>query len=155
MLTFFFGAGYRCREESERVKRAFLRTARIAISSSLICASAAPLWGWKVVTHAHLAFIARADALDDGKVTIHLVDHDAGRPVLDAAGRPVEIGRYDVDPRILRVLRLHPRQRARLRVRPTRPEDFAAVRELQRAKIARALKGEDGGGINVNFDVRR
>jgi putative two-component system response regulator len=24
-----------------------------------------------------------------------------------------------------------------------------------RAKIARALKGEDGGGINVNFDVRR
>jgi len=60
------------------------------------------------MTHAYLAFAARADALDDGKVVIYLADHDAGRLVLDASGRPVEIGRYEVDPRVLRVLGQYP-----------------------------------------------
>jgi len=81
---------------------------RCWLAATLAALSAVPLSAWKVITHAHLAFIARADALDDGRVTIWLADHDRGRPVLDAGGRPVAIGRYEVDARILRALREYP-----------------------------------------------
>ncbi|MDP2915455.1 MAG: hypothetical protein Q8O91_08385 [Candidatus Aminicenantes bacterium] len=73
-----------------------------------VSALAAPGYSWKPATHAHLAMIARADALDDGFITLYKVDHDSGRAVLDAAGRPVEIGRYPVEPLILDALRRYP-----------------------------------------------
>jgi hypothetical protein len=81
---------------------------RLLAGIALFLAAVGPLPAWKVITHAHLAFIARADALDDGKIVIYLADHDTGRLVLNAAGKPEEIGRYEVDPRILRVLRDFP-----------------------------------------------
>ena len=81
-----------------------LPMSRLLAGTALFLAAIGPLPAWKVITHAHLAFIARADALDDGKVAIFLVDPDTGHLVLNAAGKPVEIGRYEVDPRILRVL---------------------------------------------------
>ena len=81
---------------------------RCCLAATLAVLSVVPLSAWKVITHAHLAFIARADALDDGRVTIWLADHDRGRPVLDAGGRPVAIGSYEVDARVLRALREYP-----------------------------------------------
>lgn len=60
---------------------------------SILLTTFSSLSAWKVNTHAHLAFIAQADAIDDGSVTIYLADYDNGRLVLDAAGKPVEIGR--------------------------------------------------------------
>ena len=81
---------------------------RIIVGFALLGTAALPLAAWKVITHAHLAFVARADALDDGRVSIYLADHDAGRLVLDAAGKPVEIGRYEVSQRVLRALRQFP-----------------------------------------------
>jgi hypothetical protein len=81
---------------------------RCFFAAALLAATAAPLSAWKVGTHAHLAFIARADALDDGRVTVWLADYDRGRPVLDAGGRPVAIGSYEVDASILEALREYP-----------------------------------------------
>jgi hypothetical protein len=89
-----------------------IQKSRVRRAAGLVClavsALAAPGYSWKPATHAHLAMIARTDALDDGYVTIYKVDHDSGRAVLDAAGRPAEIGRYPVDPLILDALRRYP-----------------------------------------------
>jgi len=63
--------------------------------------AAPPLYPWKTATHAHLASVARADAIDDGMVTIYEVNYETGRFVRDAAGYLKEIGRYPVDPAIL------------------------------------------------------
>ncbi|MGB8952073.1 MAG: hypothetical protein WCC06_05325 [Candidatus Aminicenantales bacterium] len=73
-----------------------------------VLALAPPLFSWKAATHVHLAMIAREDALDDGFITLYRVDHDSGRAILDAAGRPVEIGRYAVNLLILDALRRYP-----------------------------------------------
>ncbi len=83
---------------------------RFILAAALLAATAAPLAAWKVVTHAHLAFMARADALDDGRVTIRLADHDRGRWLLDSRGQPVILGSYEVDARVLRALRQYPEQ---------------------------------------------
>lgn len=52
---------------------------------------------WKITTHVYFADIVLADALDNGKVTIHRVDYASGA-ILG------EIGEYAVDPNILAVL---------------------------------------------------
>lgn len=84
------------------------RRRRFILAAVLLAVMAVPASAWKVITHAHLAFVARADAIDDGRVTIYLVDHDRGRRVLDARGLPVVIGSYEVDARVLRALRQAP-----------------------------------------------
>ncbi|MCB0000323.1 MAG: hypothetical protein KDE56_31375, partial [Anaerolineales bacterium] len=52
---------------------------------------------WKITTHVYFADLVLADALDNGKVTIHRVDYNSGA-ILG------EIGQYAVDPDILAVL---------------------------------------------------
>jgi alpha-tubulin suppressor-like RCC1 family protein len=63
---------------------------------------------WKPITHVYLTLICRQDALDDGKLIIYEMDYESGQIVRDAQGRLIEIGRYEVDPFILRAIRQYP-----------------------------------------------
>ncbi len=62
----------------------------------------------KLSTYVYLAEVAMYDATEDGKVTIYRVDYERGQILKDASGNPVEVGRYEVDPRILESLRTAP-----------------------------------------------
>ncbi|HZW01513.1 MAG TPA: hypothetical protein VFF55_08085, partial [Candidatus Deferrimicrobium sp.] len=62
-----------------------------------------PALAWPAITHVHLGEVARQDAIDDGYVTLHRVDHETG-----AIGAP--LGDYQVDPDILKALRTCPAQ---------------------------------------------
>ena len=81
---------------------------RRLIPWALLFVLAAPAPAWKGGVHAYLAFIARADALDDGRITLYKVDRSTGRIAVDASGRPVVVGHYPVDPRILSAIRDYP-----------------------------------------------
>ncbi len=72
--------------------------------------AASPLSAWKPIVHVYLAMIARADAIDDGRVTIYETDYANGRFLTDAAGNRSVIGSYTVDPSILEAMRRYPRQ---------------------------------------------
>ncbi len=76
----------------------------------LLSALTAPLFAWKSMVHVHLAMIARADAVDDGRMTIYEADYANGRFATDAAGNRKVIGTYDVNPVMLEALRRYPRQ---------------------------------------------
>jgi len=52
--------------------------------------------------------VCRQDALDDGRLIIYEMDYESGQILRDAQGRLVEIGRYEVDPFILRAIREYP-----------------------------------------------
>ncbi len=60
---------------------------------------------WKPITHVYLAEQARLDAVEDGRVTIWATDFESGQLRRDAAGQPIRIGEYDVDPTVLTALR--------------------------------------------------
>ncbi|MCX7973673.1 MAG: hypothetical protein N3B16_04145, partial [Candidatus Aminicenantes bacterium] len=85
---------------------------RLAIALILIsfvfCFYPLPLAAWKTIVHTHLTLICRQDALDDGKLIIYEMDYENGRIKLDDQGRPVEIGRYEIDPLILQAIRQYP-----------------------------------------------
>jgi len=69
-----------------------------------------PLWAWKPIAHLHLSLVARADAIDDGLVTIYEVDYASGRILTNPDGSLKEIGRYPVDGTFLAAIRDFPRQ---------------------------------------------
>jgi len=69
-----------------------------------------PLWAWKPITHLHLGLVARADAIDDGLVTIYEVDYASGRILTNPDGSLKEIGRYPVDGAFLAAIRDFPHQ---------------------------------------------
>ncbi|MBI2568153.1 MAG: hypothetical protein HYV63_14080 [Candidatus Schekmanbacteria bacterium] len=79
------------------LKRTLFLSALLAAVSS----ASAPVWAWKPTTHVHLAEEAMSDALNDGYVTIELVDF-WGQTTNGV------LGDFAVDPRVLDALRRHP-----------------------------------------------
>lgn len=65
--------------------------------------TAAPALAHKPSTHIYLSEEAIRDMLDDGKVTIYRVDYETG----EILG---ELGRFDVDPKVLAAVRTAPQQ---------------------------------------------
>lgn len=82
---------------SNRIKKGLI------LFPAIFFALALPTAAWKSRTHVHLAMAAMADAVDDGKVTINLVNFKTGE---------VEgiLGEYLVDPLVLSALRSFPAQ---------------------------------------------
>ena len=89
---------------SRRIKAA------IAFLLALYVVSGSSAWAWKPITHVYLANQALKDAINDGKVTIYAVDYPNNRLQGDTGtSRNLRIiGKYDVDPDILRALRAYP-----------------------------------------------
>lgn len=83
---------------------------RIAAVALALTAFTASLGAWKSVVHVHLAMMVRADALDDGRVTIYEMDYANGRFATDAAGTRKIIGTYPVNPVLLEAIRRYPQQ---------------------------------------------
>jgi len=107
-LDVFYGHNYNSARSMEG-KIAIKKFLSSLIILSLFSPSAL-LFAWKSVVHVYLALIARADAIDDGQVTIYEVDYETGRFVTDAAGNRKIIGSYPVDPYVLTAIRTYPRQ---------------------------------------------
>lgn len=76
----------------------YTKIAQATLAALLLLNLLAPAaHAWKITTHVYFADLVLADALDNGKVTIHRVDYNSGA-ILG------EIGQYAVDPDILAVL---------------------------------------------------
>ena len=81
---------------------------RIVSVAVLVLAAGSTVMAWKPKTHVHLAEVAHADAVDDGKLTIFAVDYQNGAIRKDAAGKPVVIGTYRVNPPLLAAIKANP-----------------------------------------------
>jgi hypothetical protein len=87
-----------------RLRRAVGAAVALAVLLNLVATPFQPTaHAWKPVTHVYLAEVARADALDDGMVTIPLVDYETGKII-------GTIGSYRVGQETLNALRQHPDQ---------------------------------------------
>lgn len=84
------------------------RRARTRPAARLLCAVlalllAGPAFAWKPRTHVYLAEQVVHDAVDDGRVRIHQVDHASGRTL-------GLLGEFEVRPEIVAALRANPAQ---------------------------------------------
>lgn len=114
----------------------FVRVYRLlALAVALVLGLASPAAAWKPKTHIYLAELARADAIDDGKVTIHQVD--------DATGKVVGVlGSFQVDSRVLAALREKPDQFRAGVVGPDAYPDMVTGQQLIHPGTNMALMGE-------------
>ena len=84
-----------------------MRFGLLAAAATSICVTTATeSHAWKPYTHVYLAQQAWADAID-GKVTIYKIGPN-GEVARDAQQRPIVLGEYRVQPRILTAIKNRP-----------------------------------------------
>lgn len=115
---------------------------------ALTCA-APPARAWKPKTHVYLAEEAMKDAVDDGLVTIYEVDPATNQLKKGADGKPVKVGDYKVDPRVLEALKKHPDQ---FRAGVLGPDAFPDILTGQQVihPAGKVTPGESGADLNKN-----
>lgn len=89
-----------------------LSHARVALLVTFVVLASWPTLAsaYKPITHVYLSELARADAIDDGEITIYQVDYGKGQILKDATDSPILLGKYKVHPEILKALREAPAQ---------------------------------------------
>ena len=112
----------------------------------LLVVAAPRAHAWKPKTHIYIAKLAWQDALDDGKVTIHLLGED-GNYLLGPDGKPRELGSYRVSQAVVDALTVNRAQYFAGVVGPDTYPDTMTGQTVIHPDISRAL---DGGGITSN-----
>lgn len=127
----------------------FRRTYLSMVAITAVLGAASPARAWKPKTHVYLAEQALADATDDGRVTFYEVDPASNALKKGADGKPVKIGDYKVDSRVLEALKKYPDQ---FRAGVLGPDAFPDLLTGQQIihPAGRVTAGETGVDVNKN-----
>ncbi|QEG30332.1 PLAT/LH2 domain protein [Gemmata obscuriglobus] len=120
-----------------------------AVAVCILPFASQPALAWKPKTHVYLAEEAMKDANDDGLVTFYEVDPTTNQLRKGVDGKPVKIGDYMVDPRILEALRRYPDQ---FRAGVLGPDAFPDILTGQQIihPAGKLTTGETGVDVNKN-----